>query len=93
MRKYTLVAGALSIAALLGCTTTTPYLDARLGFAVNTAKAQQTLNPNASRNADPVAGIGGVPAQESIGRYNDSFKAPPPTFAIITSGSAGTGGQ
>ncbi len=91
MPKYLIAVSALSLAALFGCTTATPYVDAHLGLAVNTAKAQQTLNPDASRNTDPVAGIGGVPAADSIGRYNDSFKAPPPTFEIITGGAAGGG--
>ncbi len=82
---------ALGVAALGGCVSTTPYLDQNLGRAVNIAKVQQTLNPDASKNTDPVAGIGGVPAAESITRYNDSYKAPPPTFAIITGGAASSG--
>ena len=86
MPKYPIVISALSLAALFGCTTATPYLDAHQGLAVNTAKAQQTVNPEASRNTDPVTGIGGVPAEESVTRYHDSFKAPPPTFEIITGG-------
>ncbi len=89
MCKHHIAATALSLAALCGCSTATPYVDANLGLAVNTAKAQQTVNPDASRNTDPVAGIGGVPAQESLTRYNDSFKAPPPTFEIITGGASG----
>ena len=87
--KQPIAVSVLCVAALCGCTTATPYVDANLGLAVNTAKAQQTLNPEASRNTDPVAGIGGVPATESLTRYNDSFKAPPPTFEIITGGAAG----
>ena len=91
MRKHHIVASALSLAALCGCTTATPYLDAHQGLAVNTAKAQQTVNPEASRNTDPVAGIGGLPAEESITRYHDSFKAPPPTFEIFTGGASAGG--
>lgn len=85
--------GAVGFAALSGCsTTTTPHLDSKFGHAVNAAKAQQTLNPEASKNTDPVAGIGGTPAKESIDRYHDTFKAPPPTFDVITINS-GSGGQ
>ena len=82
----------LGLAALLvlqACTTTTtPHLDSRFGYAVNAAISQQTLNPEGGKTRDPVSGLGGVPAKESIDRYNDSFKAPPPTFEVIM----GTGG-
>lgn len=74
------LAGALGLQA---CASTTPYLDSRFGYAVNAAKAQQTLDPDAGRNRDPVAGLGGVPAKESIDRYHDTFKAPPPTFEVL----------
>lgn len=84
--------GAVGLAALSGCTTTTPHLDSKFGHAVNAAKAQQTLNPEASKNTDPVAGIEGTPAKESIDRYHDTFKAPPPTFEVININS-GSGGQ
>ena len=84
--KRNIAVSVLSLAALCACTSATPNLDANLGFAVNAAKAQQTLNPQASKNTDPVAGLGGAAAAESITRYQDSFKAPPPTFEIITGG-------
>ncbi|HEU4924294.1 MAG TPA: hypothetical protein VFT23_14605 [Burkholderiales bacterium] len=71
-----------------GCVSPSPHFDGQVGLAVNTAKARQTLNPDASRNADPVAGIGGTPAAFAIGEYHNSFKAPPPTFQVI-GGSTG----
>jgi len=81
----------LVAATLCACASSTPYLDSRIGNAVNTAKARQTMNPEASRNRDPVAGLDGNSAKESIERYQDSFKAPPPTFEVLlgTPGSAG----
>ena len=78
----------LLFAMLGGCATTTPYYDARFGDAVNAAKAQQTANPNASRNADPVAGIAGTPAKLSIDEYQNTFKAPASTFEIFVSPAA-----
>jgi hypothetical protein len=86
-------AGIAAAAMLCGCTATTPRLDTHFGQAVNTAKLQQTLNPQASANTDPVTGLGGVPARESIIRYNDSFKTPPPTFEIILNGVSGQSAQ
>ena len=78
-----------TVLLLQACTNTTPYLSSRFGYAVNAAKSQQTINPAASNNTDPVAGIGGVEAKEAVGRYYDSFKAPPPTFEIFVGGTAG----
>ena len=76
-----------------GCMSLSPYFDQQVGLAVNTAKAQQTLNPDASRNADPVAGIGGTEADFTIDEYHNSFKAPPPTFTVINIGGGGGGGR
>jgi len=75
-----------------GCASPTPNLDRSFGNAVRTAKAQQTLNPEASRNRDPVAGLDGKAAKQAIGRYEDSFKAPPPVVNVINIGGAVGGG-
>jgi hypothetical protein len=72
-----------------GCVSESPHFDHQLGLAVNTAKARQTLNPDASRNTDPVAGIGGTEADFTIDEYHNSFKAPPPTFTVINIGGGG----
>jgi hypothetical protein len=91
--KLKILFSAVGLAALAGCTTTTtPHLDSKFGHAVNAAKAQQTLNPEASKNTDPVTGIDGTPGKESIDRYHDTFKAPPPTFNVININS-GSGSQ
>jgi hypothetical protein len=58
-------------------------------MAVNTSKARQTLNPDASRNTDPVAGIDGAPADSAVDEYHNSFKTPPPTFPVINIGAGG----
>lgn len=77
----------------MGCATTTPNLDARFGHSVTAARALQTINPDASRNTNPVAGIDGESAGHSIDRYHDSFKAPPTTFSVINIGEGiGSGG-
>jgi hypothetical protein len=74
---------AMAVVLFTGCThPTTPNLDSRFGYAVNAAKAQQTINPDASRNTDPVAGLGGQPSKDSIDRYHNTFKEPPTTFSI-----------
>lgn len=71
--------------------TTTPHLDQYFGQAVNQAKALQTLNPNASLNADPVAGLDGVAANAAIDNYSTSMKTPPPPATIINIGGGLSG--
>ena len=86
MRSIFLLITAFLFFAAIGCAETTPHLDSIFGDAVNTAKAQQTINPDASRNPDPVAGLDGNPATDSIDRYRNTFKEPPRTFGILNSG-------
>ena len=89
MKLTPLLACTLALFLIGGCTSLSPHFDQQVGLAVNTAQARQTMNPEASRNADPVAGIGGTPAAFAIGEYHNSFKAPPPTFPVINIGGGG----
>jgi hypothetical protein len=83
--------GVLIGMTISGCTTTPAY-DSKFGNAVNAAKAQQIINSDASRNTDPVAGLDGTPAKDSIERYQSTFKEPPPTFEIFF-GAPASGGR
>ena len=88
--------GLLAIAgvvALSGCAaTTTPKTDARLGEAMTIMRAQQTLNPEASRNTDPVIGLDGKAAKGALDNYRDSFRQPPAEAAsFLTIGGVGSG--
>jgi hypothetical protein len=76
------------LAVLAGCSTT-PHYDARFGDAVRQAKSAMTINPKASTNPDPAAGIDGQAASETITRYQDSFKEPPPVVNVINIGGVG----
>ena len=87
------LAGLLVSAALAGCAAKTPRLDARFGDAVNTAKAQQTINPDASRNTDPVAGLDGQAANAAIDRYHKSYEQPPAPGNVFTIGIGGGSGS
>lgn len=80
------------LVVLAGCTNTTPNLDAKFGDAVNQAKAQQIINPDASRNTDPVAGIDGRAAKGSIDNYHKAYESPTaaPSGAIGTIGGGGS---
>jgi hypothetical protein len=74
--------------AFAGCASRTPQFDSRFGQAVSAARAQQTLDPQAAAKAPPPDGLDGPAANESIQRYRDSFKSPPPTFVIINGAQA-----
>lgn len=73
-----------AVAALGGCASPTPYYDSKQGLAVHEAKQKQILHPDASRNTDPVAGLDGPSARETVDRYQNSFKAPERTFEIFS---------
>ena len=74
-----------SILALAGCAaSTTPEMDLRFGESLNMLKAQQTLNPEASRNTNPVAGIDGKAAKGAYDNYRDSFRKPPAEGLNVT---------
>lgn len=91
LHRRTLI--AVAVAALAGCASTTPNVDAHFGEAVRTARAQQTINPDGPRNRDPVAGLDGRAAKSAMERYQESFKTPPPTFDVINIGGGIGGGN
>lgn len=78
--KNELIAGVAGAALLVlaGCAPNSPRLDSKFGDAVNTAKAQQTINKDAARNTDPVAGIDGQAANAVIDRYHKAYETPTP---------------
>jgi hypothetical protein len=90
---YKLILTSLySLAFLAGCASTTPYLDEHFGDSVNAAKAQQTLNPEASLDTEPVNGVDGQAANAAVDRYHRSFVQPPVTPNIFNIG-VGSGGS
>lgn len=81
-----LAVGAALSTALTGCLTSTPHWDATFGDSVTQIRAMQTLNPDASSNTDPVAGIDGNAASAAQKSYAKSFTAPAPTVNTFTIG-------
>ena len=82
----------LAIALLLvltaGCSTVTPNYDTKFGDAVRAAKLKMTINPDAGKNPDQVAGMDGKAAREAINLYQGSFKTPPPAVNVINIGGS-----
>ena len=87
----------LAIAVLLGliagCASVTPNYDAKFGNAVREAKLKMTINPDAGKNPDQVAGMDGKAGRETIILYQDTFKAPPPVVNVINIGGGLGGGK
>lgn len=96
--KFRLILVTLLVPIVLaGCTTPQKsVIDDHFGEAVNAAKAAQVINPDASLNTDPVAGIDGQAANGAVDRYHKSFVQPPASTNVFTigvgSGGAGSGG-
>ncbi|HSW15635.1 MAG TPA: hypothetical protein VLJ86_00300 [Ramlibacter sp.] len=81
------------LALLTGCSTTstvTPQYDTRFGDAVKQARLAQTINPAGA--TAPTEGMDGKAANESLVRYQHTFKTPPPVVNVINiGGQVGTG--
>ncbi|MDP3618940.1 MAG: hypothetical protein Q8R63_04015 [Ramlibacter sp.] len=80
---------AATLILLTGCaTSTSPHYDMRFGEAVRAARLAMTINPDAGRSTDPVAGMDGRAAHETLLRYQESFRSPPPPVNVINIGGA-----
>ena len=90
MHKTLFIALTLMAGLLAGCTqvphSVTPVYDTKFGDALRSALLKQTLNPNAGAIPDPVAGMDGMAARETILRYQEGFKEPPPVANVINIG-------
>ncbi|MFA7351296.1 MAG: hypothetical protein WC009_11080 [Methylotenera sp.] len=87
-----ILASLFTSAMLVGCATNTPMLDEHFGEAVNAAKAQQIINPDASLNTDPMTGVDGQAANAAVDRYHKSFVQPPATANVFNIGIGSSGG-
>jgi len=89
MMHKSLIVGMTAAACLLaGCVAVHPEVDRRAGEAVVSAQSAQTLNPRPVRDPDAVSGIDGRAAKESMDRYVESFRSPPPNINVINIGGS-----
>jgi hypothetical protein len=92
--SWVVVLALASLLGLNGCASSnTPNLDAKFGKAVRNARQQQTLNPTAGTNNDPVLGIDAAAAVHTQGQYVDSFRSPPKSFEVLGTTGASSGGS
>lgn len=96
--KYILSA-LIASTTMVGCATSkTPVLDEHFGEAVKAARAQQTLNPDASTTNEAVYGVDGKAADAAIDQYHKSFTEKPASTNVFnigvgSSGSSGSSGS
>jgi hypothetical protein len=64
------------LAASLGACSMTPRVDRQFGSSVKLALAQQTLNPQARNNRDPVTGLDAQAAKSVYDNYQRSYATP-----------------
>jgi len=91
MRTRNIFAIAAALWLTAGCVSIQPGGDERFGEAVRAANRAQTINPQGAPNRDLAAGIDGSAAKETMDRYVNLFKAPPPTMNVINIGGSFTG--
>ena len=84
------IAAGAALGMLAGCAPMTPNLDRQFGTSVNIIKAQQTIDPDASRNTRMVT-LDGDAANRSVERYVKSYSAPTPQPNVFTIGVGGGG--
>lgn len=70
---------------LAGCAPTTPQYDSRFGQSVRMTMAQQVLNPDAGSKDVPESKDGPA-ARETVVRYRNTFKEPPPPQNVFNIG-------
>jgi hypothetical protein len=85
-RLASVACAALLLTLVSGCASRTPNLDAQFGKSVRLLNAQQTINPNAMANTDPVLGLDGKAALSGYNEYEKSYAKPEPQQSTFTIG-------
>jgi hypothetical protein len=100
MRAVSLIAGLIVVSVLAGCASNTSLVEQEWGTAYKLTIANQTLNPNAEKNLEPVSGLDNKAAGKVVNKYNKEFDKPPqvPVYSMGVAGglgsiSTGTGSQ
>ena len=97
-RCFTLTVAIISLAISLGCAgkpaQKETMLDKHWGSSFESARYNQLLNPDAGKNLDPVLGLDGTAADQTMDRYREGFQgqAPKKVYNVIP-GTIGGNGQ
>jgi hypothetical protein len=74
----------LGLMIVAGCTTAPTRLEADYRLSHHLIKLNQILYPEAAENLEPVYGLDGEAAKETLDRYRKNFAqpSPPPRFVL-----------
>jgi hypothetical protein len=97
-RCFTLAIAIIALAISLGCagkqTQKETMLDKHWGSSFESARHNQLLNPDAGKNLDPVIGLDGAAAQQTMERYREGSQGKPSKKVYnLNLGTIGGGGQ
>jgi hypothetical protein len=91
MKRFACYSAALMVAALLlgGCSTQS-RLEMDYGTSYKLAIMNQTLDPKAEKNVEPVYGLDGPVAEKVVDKYEKSFEktTPPPSYILNLGGGS-----
>jgi hypothetical protein len=92
MKALLLITGLITMGLLAGCAGNTSLVDQEWGTSYKLAIANQTLNPNAEKNLEPVYGLDNKAADKVVNKYNKEFDKPPqvPVYSMGVAGGLGT---
>jgi len=81
--SFWVIVGVVTV-ALISCTTPPSRVEMDYGTSARLAVVNQTLNPEAGKNLDPVTGMDGKTAEGITKRYREGFEkeAPAPTYSF-----------
>lgn len=82
-----------SLLLVSGCVTEPTFYDQKFGDAVNAAKAQQTIHPDAPNKVRTEKGFDGTTAKNVMDRYHKGSENPPPPVNVFTIGIGGGSGS
>lgn len=78
-RYFTLIGLVVAFSLSVGCAENKPFLgesklEKNWGRSYESAKYNQILNPEAEKNLEPVTGLDGQAAEDSLEKYRKTFK-------------------
>ena len=88
-----IVALAVTAMVFTGCATEPSRVEMDYGTSFKLAKYNQTLNPHAEKNLEPVTGIDGKAGDKIVEKYQKSFERPLPTAPTFSITVPGVGAQ
>ena len=92
MKALSLITGLIVMGILAGCAGNASLVEQEWGTAYKLTIANQTLNPNAEKNLEPVYGLDNKAAEKVVNKYNKEFDKPPqvPIYTMGIAGGLGT---